>query len=140
MEPNGEQYAHVHTKYEGWIEKLYVSFVGQQVKAGQPLFRLYSPELVAAQREYLSARESVAALQAEPLLNTQDMALRLLDAAEEKLKLYDFTAEQVAELERTGVPQRSIAVFAQHGGVVTQIQAVEGMRVTAGLPFIRSQI
>ena len=135
VEPNGEQYAHVHTKYEGWIEKLYVSFIGQQVKAGQPLFRLYSPELVVAQREYLSAKAAVEALQTEPLFNTQATALRLLDAAEEKLKLYDLTAAQIDELERTGVPQRSLTVFAQHIGVVTQIHAVEGMRVTAGLPL-----
>jgi membrane fusion protein, copper/silver efflux system len=135
VEPNGEQYAHVHTKYEGWIEKIYVSFVGQQVKAGQALFRLYSPELVVAQREYLSAKAAVEALQAEPLLKTQAMALRLLDAAEEKLKLYDLTAAQIDELERTGIPERSLTVFAQYGGVVTQIQAVEGMRVTAGLPL-----
>lgn len=133
VEPNGEKYAHVHTKYDGWIEKVLVSFVGQQVKVGQPLFTLYSPELVAAQREYLSAKESVAQLQAEPLLKTQGMALRFLEAAEEKLKLYDLTPEQIAELERTGVPQRSLTVFAQRGGVVTEIQALEGMRVTAGL-------
>lgn len=136
IETNAERYAHVHTKYEGWIEEIFVRFVGQHVKAGQALFRLYSPELVAAQREYLSAKAGLERLQHEGLLEslqqTESMAARLLEAAEEKLKLYDLTPAQIAELERSGVPQRALTVYAQQSGVVTQIDAVAGMRVTAG--------
>lgn len=137
VETNTERYAHIHTKYEGWIEEIFVRFVGQQVKAGQALFRLYSPELVAAQREYLSAKEGLERLQNEALLTslqqTESMAARLLEAAEEKLKLYDLTPAQIAELESSGVPQRTVTVYAQHSGVVTQLDAVAGMRVTAGM-------
>ena len=135
IETNAEQYAHVHTKYAGWIEAIFVRFVGQQVRAGQPLFRLYSPELVAAQQEYLSAKNALSEMQNDTFIESQTLALRLVEAAEEKLRLYDLTPEQIATLEQTGVPQRTLTVYAQYSGVVTEIQAVEGMRVTAGLPL-----
>lgn len=57
---NQTKEAHVHTKINGWIEKIYADYVGKSVKKGQPLFELYSPELYSTQEEYLAARNQGA--------------------------------------------------------------------------------
>ncbi|WP_457607628.1 efflux RND transporter periplasmic adaptor subunit, partial [Legionella pneumophila] len=55
VEADERRVAHIHVRFDGWIEKLFINFTGEKVEAGQALFTVYSPELVATQQEYLLA-------------------------------------------------------------------------------------
>lgn len=117
----------VTTKFKGWVEKLYVDAVGAQVHRGDPLFAVYSPELYTAQTEYLLA------LQAAP--GPGGDALR--ETARTKLKFYDVSDAQIAELEKTRVAQKTLTVQAPMDGFVTEKMVVEGQMVDAGMKLYR---
>lgn len=119
--------ADVTTKFKGWVEKLYVDAVGAQVHRGDPLFAVYSPELYTAQTEYLLA------LQAAP--GPGGDALR--ETARTKLKFYDVSDAQIAELEKTRVAQKTLTVQAPMDGFVTEKMVVEGQMVDAGMKLYR---
>ncbi|HET7436112.1 MAG TPA: efflux RND transporter periplasmic adaptor subunit, partial [Thermoanaerobaculia bacterium] len=88
----------VITKFDGYIEKLYVDFTGKEVRRGQPLFSVYSPELLATQQEYLLAVK--AAKQSPPLL----------EAAQRRLQLWDISAADIRRLEQTGEARKSLVI------------------------------
>ena len=92
---------HVHTKFEGWINKVYVDFTGQLIRKGQPLFTVYSPELVSTQQEYLIAKRAHKYLSDAPYAEVSEGANSLLDSARERLKLWDISDAQIAELDKT---------------------------------------
>jgi RND family efflux transporter MFP subunit len=118
----------VTTKFKGWIDKLYVDATGQQVHRGDPLFEIYSPELYSAQREYLIAIEQGT--------NTPDGA-SLRVSALTKLKYLDISAGQIAELERTGQPSKTLRILAPMDGVVVEKMVVQGQMVDAGMKLYR---
>jgi len=118
--------ADVTTKYRGWIEKLYVNATGQPVHRGDPLFEIYAPELYGAQAEY------VAALNA-----TNIGGENLKTAARNKLRFYDVSEEQIAELDNTRQVKRTLRVPAPRDGVVVEKLAVQGQMVEAGMKLYR---
>jgi multidrug efflux pump subunit AcrA (membrane-fusion protein) len=120
--------ADVTTKYRGWVEKLNVDATGQQVHRGEPLFEIYSPELYSAQREYLLALEGGT--------NTPGGA-SLRASALTKLKFFDVSDEQIAELERTRQPRKTLQVSAPQDGFVTEKSVVEGQLVDPGMKLYR---
>ena len=122
--------AEVTTKFKGWIEKLYVDATGQQVHQGEPLFEIYSPELYSAQIEYLLA------LRGAPATDPAGRAA-LLESARLKLKFFDISDEQIAELERPRQPKKTLRVGAPIDGFVTDKPAVEGMMAEAGMKLYR---
>jgi Cu(I)/Ag(I) efflux system membrane fusion protein len=125
---------HVHTKFEGFIEDLYVNFVGQYVKQGEPLFSIYSPELYATQKEYLlalRAREQIPMLGGTQREGTAGR-IDLLASARQRLALWDISAEQMRELERTRTPMRALTIHAHVSGYVMNKTAVHGLRVMPG--------
>lgn len=122
----------VNTKFNGWIEKLYVDFVGEDVKKGQPLFEIYSPELVTAQEEYLLAAKQYKSLKTSPYARIRDSARRLLEASSKRLRYWDLTHEQIQLLARTGKVKKTLTVYAPAGGVVTKKTAFEGHYVKEG--------
>lgn len=111
--------AHVHTKVSGWVRQVFVDYTWQHVKRGDPLFTLYSPELVSAQQEYLIARRAQAYLGQAPYQEVAQGSEALLRAAREKLKLWDITDQQVAELEQRGAPQEELTFYSPAGGHVS---------------------
>jgi len=115
--------ADVTTKFRGWIEKLYVDSTGKQVHKGEPLFDIYSPELYSAQNEYVLG------------LNQGGGGLKA--SARQKLKLFDITDDQIAELEKTRQPQRTLRVDAPIDGVVVEKMIVQGQMVEAGMKLYR---
>ena len=115
--------ADVTTKFRGWIEKLYVDSTGKQVRKGEPLFDIYSPELYSAQNEYVIA------------LNQGSGGLKA--SARQKLKLFDVTDDQIAELEKNRRPQRTLRVDAPIDGIVVEKMAVQGQMVEAGMKLYR---
>jgi Cu(I)/Ag(I) efflux system membrane fusion protein/cobalt-zinc-cadmium efflux system membrane fusion protein len=125
----------VNTKYEGWIEKVYVNYVGEPVKKGQKLFEIYSPHLVTTQKEYLQALDYARRMKEGNYPDITARAQSLLDSARERLAYWDITDEQVAELETSRQLRRTLAVVSPAGGLVVakMDQALEGMYVKAGM-------
>ncbi len=113
----------INTKFDGYIEKLYVNVTGQQIRKGQPLFSVYSPDLLATQQEYLLA------------MRAAKQSPSLLEAARQRLRLWDISSAEIRELERTGTARRSITIHSPTSGFVLTKLAVEGARVTAGEPL-----
>lgn len=122
----------VNTKFNGWIEKLHVNFEGEKVAKGQPLFKIYSPELVTAQQEYLLALEQQKALQNSRFTQASQGADRLLAAARTRLEYWDISPEQIRSLTQSGRTSKTITIFSPASGVVTKKNAVLGHYVKAG--------
>ena len=123
----------VNVKVEGFVEKLYVDFLGKPVAKGAPLFSFYSPELVSAQGEYLLALKTQQALAAGSLHSSGS---DLLEAARQRLTLWDVPREELERLERTGQARRALTLRSPIAGVVTAKNVVEGARLTpADIPF-----
>jgi len=115
----------VTVKYKGWIEQLFVDSTGKDVKQGDPLFEIYSPDLVTAQNEYLIALGAGVGSQ-----NLKASALR-------KLKNFDVSADQIATLERTHEIKKTLRVNAPRSGIVVEKMAVQGQMVDAGMKLYR---
>lgn len=123
----------VNVKVEGFVERLFVDFVGKPVAKGQPLFSLYAPEFVSAQREYLLALKTQKALSSGSL---QQSGGELLEAAKRRLLLWDVPPEAIDRLEKTGEVQKSLTLRSPISGIVTVKNVVEGARLTpADIPF-----
>ena len=119
----------VTTKFKGWIEKLHVNATGQLVNPGEPLFEIYSPELYSAQVEYLLTLNSSFA--------NDPGAAGLRETAAQKLKFFDISTAQIAELERTRQPKKTLTINSPAAGFVTEKLAVEGQMVDAGMKLYR---
>jgi multidrug efflux pump subunit AcrA (membrane-fusion protein)/rubrerythrin len=127
IEYNEATLADVTTKFKGWVEKLYVDTTGQLVMKGDPLFEIYAPELYSAQREYVLALEGTnspggAALKASALT---------------KLKFFDISDAQIADLERTREPRKTLRVVSPQDGFVVEKAIVEGQMTEAGAKLYR---
>jgi len=122
----------VNTKFNGWIEKLYVNFVGETVKKGQPLFDIYSPELVTAQEEYLLALQQKKDLKDSSYDSIREGAQRLLDASRTRLKYWDLSDKQIKKIENAGNVQKRLTIYSPARGVVIKKNAFQGHYVKAG--------
>jgi len=122
----------VNTKFNGWIEKLYVDFVGDKVKKGQPLFDIYSPELVTAQEEYLLAVEQCSSLCGSSYPSIREGAKRLIEASRTRLRYWDLTDGQIKQIESTGKAQKTLTIYSPASGVVIEKDAFEGHYVKLG--------
>ncbi|HEX9052740.1 MAG TPA: efflux RND transporter periplasmic adaptor subunit, partial [Anaeromyxobacter sp.] len=125
---------HVNVKFSGFMERVYADFVGRPVRKGEPIFSIYSPELVAAQEEYLLALRTRKSLGASGSLGEDGDAL--VEAARRKLELWDVPRAEIERIERSGKPSRTLTFYSPATGVVTRKDVVPGMRVSAGdMPF-----
>ena len=118
-------------KFEGYVERLYVNTTGQPVGKGQPLFEVYSPELVSAQREYAIAAQGVASLK-EAGGAAQSGMKQLAESSLQRLKNWDISPEQVQALSRSGEAKRTLTFRSPVAGVVIEKKAVQGMRFMPG--------
>jgi len=123
--------AEVTPKIEGFVERLFVNTTGESVRKGQPLFTLYSPMLVAAQEELLTARRLAGRVDSsarEAWLG----ARTTLEAARRRLAYWDITEEQIDRLEGTGEVTKSLTLVSPVAGVVLEKNLFEGQRVMPG--------
>lgn len=120
IQPDERENASVTAKYPGRIERLFVSFTGEEVKAGQRLATLYSPELLSAQRELLEAVKS------------KNDFPELYQAAREKLKFWKLTESQINAIEQSGKVTEQIDILADQSGVVVQRNVAVGDYVSTG--------
>jgi Cu(I)/Ag(I) efflux system membrane fusion protein/cobalt-zinc-cadmium efflux system membrane fusion protein len=123
------QVSHVHTKVQGWVEKLYVDYEGQLVERGQPLLELYSPELVSTQEEILIAVRYREETKDSPFIDVRHGGASLLDAAKQRLALWDVPERDIQRLIETGETRKTLTLYAPSRGVVTHLMVREGMEV-----------
>jgi Cu(I)/Ag(I) efflux system membrane fusion protein len=135
----------INTKVEGWIERLYVNYVGAYFKKGQPLADLYSPELWATQQEFINVVRFARAVKtrtpgATPVVpGAPDYSTMLekdadvlLHASRQRLRLWDISDAQIKRIEEGETPLRTLTIYSPVSGYVLQKQAVQGMKVMAG--------
>jgi Cu(I)/Ag(I) efflux system membrane fusion protein len=122
-------------KFAGYVERLYVNATGQRVGRGQPLLDAYSPELVAAQQELLSARQLDREIGRSAVPGMPGPTSDLAAAAKRRLQLWDISDAQIAELLRTGRPRRTLTLFTPSSGVVLEKRVVQGQAIAAGDPL-----
>jgi len=135
----------VNLKISGWIKDLLVDYTGQLVRKSQPLFTIYSPELVSTQEEYLQARRAVqstptAATTTDYRQSTSTVYINpyeVLNTTRQRLLLWDITEEQIAELEKRGKPETYLTIHSPIAGNVINKMALKGMHVDPGMELYK---
>ena len=127
----------IHTKISGWVDHVYVDYVGRAVRRDEPLITVYSPELVSTQNEYLLAKRNKAELQASPIAVTREAADALLTAARDRLELWDIPEEHIRELEETGEVRKSLMLHSPFNGIVLERDAFPGQYVTPEMTLFK---
>lgn len=117
----------VNVKIPGWVQTLHVDTLGQPIRKGDPLFELYSPELYAAQQEFLLAARG----------GSLGSGGALLEAARTKLEYYDVPRSEIRALEKRGKARKTMTLRSPYTGVVTEKKTVEGMRLEPGMQVFR---
>ena len=128
--------ADITPKTDGFVEELLVATTGEAVRQGEPLLTIYSPALVAAQEELLTARR-LAAQVAPTAGEAWESAQSMLEASRRRLAWWDITADQIERLERTGEVTKTMRLVAPVSGIVLEKDVVEGQRVTPGTRLYR---
>lgn len=123
--------ADVNPKIEGFVEQLFVNTTGESVRRGQPVLAIYSPALVAAQEEFLTAKRLAARVDSSAAEAWQS-AQATLGAARRRLSYWDITADQIATLERTGEVTKTLTLVSPVNGIVLEKNVLEGQRVMPG--------
>lgn len=127
---NGER--QISSPVKGKITKLYINYEGQKVSKGQKAFELYSPELIATQREYLLAYENFTRVQESTYKGISESAASVLEAARQRLKLWFVNDRQIEELAQTKRVNNSLTYYSDYSGVVTKKYMNEGSWVMEG--------
>ncbi len=129
VEYDEQRITHVNLRMEGWVEDLFVDYTGQLVRKGQPLFTLYSQELVTTQEEYLLALRAKADIQESPLLEAREQGAQMVEAARDRLRLWTITDNQIEELARRGKPQTYVTIYSPAAGYIVDKKVFKGMYV-----------
>jgi Cu(I)/Ag(I) efflux system membrane fusion protein len=116
----------ITARVPGRIDRMYVDYTGIQVRKGDHLISLYSPELITAQQELLQSLKNY---------NQFGSGKSMAAAAQEKLELWGLTKEQIKEIEKRGKPKDHLTIYSPMNGIVVQKHAIEGMYVNTGTPF-----
>jgi len=124
----------VNAKFSGYIERLYVDRTGQPVRRGQPLLTVYSPDLVATERELLLALENTRRLASGSPQAASDAAA-LLSATRQRLRLWDIPGSEIERIEKSGEVSRTLTLSSPVSGVVLKKDALPGLAITAGMPL-----
>lgn len=132
VEIDERRLARVNIKFEGWIEDLRVSAIGDHVKQHQILFTIYSPDLVAAQEEYLLALQGIRDLGQSEFPEVARGAKDLLESTRRRFQLWDIPENHLQDLERTGEVLRTLPIHSPITGTVLEMEARTGTYVTPG--------
>jgi Cu(I)/Ag(I) efflux system membrane fusion protein/cobalt-zinc-cadmium efflux system membrane fusion protein len=127
----------VTTRIDGWVEKLYVNYTGQKVSKGSKLMDIYSPELVAAQQELLTALSYQKTVNESSLESIRESGNELVKNAIRKLELLEVPESEITRLIETKEVKTYITLYAQKSGTVLEKNFVEGQKVMGGLPLLK---
>jgi Cu(I)/Ag(I) efflux system membrane fusion protein len=117
VRPDETRVVHIHLRTEGWVQKVFVDYVGQKVKKGDPLLAIYSPDFVTTQQQYLDDLKSKQS--------------SLADLARQRLELWDVPAGEIKKIEDSGKPETILTLRSPREGTVLTRNAFEGQYVTA---------
>jgi len=129
---NETRLAKVAPKFSGYVEQLYANFVGQYVRRGQALAAVFSPDLVAAEEELIVSSRLSRTIGSSAVPGVPGSTTDLLSAAKERLRLWDVSDAQIAEVLRTGKAMRTVPLLAPASGVVLDKKVVLGQAIQAG--------
>ena len=122
----------VNVKLDGWIRDLHADYTGQPVQKGQVLFTLYSPDLMTTQQEYLLAVKTREQVASSTIADAREFADRVVDAARQRLRLWDLAPEDITALDESKHVPDTVAFRSPVSGFVLEKQAVRGMHVAPG--------
>jgi Cu(I)/Ag(I) efflux system membrane fusion protein len=122
--------AKVQAKLDGWIEQVFVDFVGKRVNQGDPLITVYSPEALATQQEFLLAEKARRTMQDNPVHEMMGSTANLVAAARKRLELWDISDEQIDRIASTGQTIKYLMLTAPISGFVTERNAFPKQRLT----------
>jgi RND family efflux transporter MFP subunit len=129
---NETSLADINLRLEGWIRDLYVDYTGQPIQKGQPLFTLYSPDLLATQQEYLLALKTRDQMQGSVIPDARDRAEQLVAAARQRLALWNLPEEEIRTLDEKRQAPEAVVFRSPASGFVIEKQALQGMHVMPG--------
>jgi|KBSMisStandDraft_5_1062788.scaffolds.fasta_scaffold00140_23 membrane fusion protein, copper/silver efflux system len=129
VEVDERRLAYVQTRFAGWIRRVYADATGNFVRKGQPLFTIYSPDLVLTEQEYLVAKQNSESLQDSTVGNVASGASSLLKAARERLLQWEISPAEIEQLDRTGKPITDLTIFSSVSGYVTDKKALPNLYV-----------
>src|SRR3990170_6375135 len=132
VEPKEDKVYVINSKVGGWVEKLHVGRTDQMVAPDEPLFDLYSPELVSAQEEFILALNSYEKVKDSPYKDVTRGAASLLDSSRKRLRYWDISEEQIKRLEDKRVASKTMTIRAPSEGSVTEKMIVEGQKIEPG--------
>ena len=121
--------AKVHSKLEGWIDQVFVDFTGKQVRQGDPLLTIYSPEALATQLEYLLAIKAQHMMHENPVHEMLGSTENLVAAAKKRMELWDIGDSQIAEITASGVPLKNLTLTSPISGFVMERNAFAKQRI-----------
>src|SRR5712692_5373159 len=127
VEPDEGLQGYVQTRFAGWIRQVFVNQTYQFVKKGQPLFTIYSPDLVSTENEYLIALRSQRSLKGSSVQGVSEGAQALISAALDRLKQFGVPPHEVARLQREGTTRDAIEIVSPMSGYVVERNALPNM-------------
>ena len=119
--------SYVQVRFSGYIRKVFANATYQYVRKGEPLFTIYSPDLVATQEEYLLARQNQTTMSASTVDGVADGAATLSSAAEQRLQQWDIPESEIAKLKETGKPVTDLTINSPVEGYITERNALPNM-------------
>ena len=137
LDYNETRMAYASTRISGWIEDLHIDFTGIKVREGDELLSIYSPELVTAQEEYLTALKSIEELQNTEYVQLRKSVEQTLTAAKSKLELYGLTLNQIEDIRNRGEVSTTLPLFAPMAGTVVHMNVSQGQHVNRGMNLYR---
>jgi multidrug efflux pump subunit AcrA (membrane-fusion protein) len=133
LDYNETRMAYASTRISGWIEDLHIDFTGIKVREGDELLSIYSPELVTAQEEYLTALKSIEELQNTEYAELRRSVEQTVAAAKSKLELYGLTLSQIEDIRNRGEVSTTLPLFAPMAGTVVHMNVTQGQHVNKGM-------
>ena len=133
LDYNETRMAYASTRISGWIENLHIDFTGIKVRKGDELLSIYSPELVTAQEEYLTALKSIEELQNTEYAELRRSVEQTVTAAKSKLELYGLTLSQIEDIRNRGEVSTTLPLFAPIAGTVVHMNVTQGQHVNKGM-------
>ncbi len=137
LDYNETRMAYASIRVSGWIEDLHIDFTGIKVRKGDELLSIYSPELVIAQEEYLTALKSIEELQNTEYAELRRSVEQTLNAAKSKLELYGLTLSQIEGIRDRGEVSTTLPLFAPMAGTVVHMNVTQGQHVNKGMNLYR---
>lgn len=120
---------HVHTKVEGWVDRVFADYTGQLVRKGQPLLTIYSPDMLASQQELLLAAKANDVMRHSSMAESSFNSAALLRAARRRLQLWDLSDAQIDQVLKTGEPIKNVTLDSPDSGFITDRKAFPQLKV-----------